>query len=110
MDWREAWRAVLVGLAKKTSMGRSVMDLLKEWGGWVATAIVGFLGLRNGRIDERIELKVKPDEIHKALVRIEKTGSSTLERVIDIGERVSRLEGSVWPAESSDWTRRGLNQ
>jgi hypothetical protein len=70
------------------------LDFLKEWGGWIAAAVFGWFGMRDGRINELIDLRVSPDEIHKALERIEGTVNAIDSKTDQLTERVARLEGS----------------
>jgi hypothetical protein len=69
------------------------LTFFKDWGGWLATVVVGAIGFRNGRIDERIDLKVKPEVLHQTLGEIKTTLARMDERTIDISERVARVEG-----------------
>jgi hypothetical protein len=71
------------------------LNVLKEWSGWLAAAFVGIRGFSNGRIDERIDLRVAPDQIHEALERIETKLDRVDERTFDMAHRVSRLEGAL---------------
>lgn len=71
------------------------LDILREWGGWVAAAIFGWFGMRDGRINELIDLRVKPDQIHGALERIEGTVNTIDSKTDQLTERVARLEGSL---------------
>lgn len=66
---------------------------LREWSGWIAAAFVGIRGFSNGRIDERIDLRVQPNVIHETLGEIKETLKKVDERTFDISERVARVEG-----------------
>lgn len=70
------------------------LEIMKEWGGWIAAAVFGWFGMRDGRINELIDLRVKPDEIHRALERIEGTVNTIDAKTDQLTERVARLEGS----------------
>jgi hypothetical protein len=61
----------------------------------VAAAVLGFLGLRDRRIDERIDLKVRPNDLHKTLERIEEKVDGLDSKVDAITERTARLEGAL---------------
>lgn len=73
------------------------LDVLKDWGGWLAAGVVGWWSLRDGRIDERIEIVVGPGAIHETLERIEKKVDGLDVKLDGIAERTARLEGATGP-------------
>ena len=71
------------------------LEVIKEWGGWIAAAVFGWWGMRDGRVNELIDLRVRPTDIHAALERIE-TKVDTLDGKADVlSDRVARIEGSA---------------
>ena len=70
------------------------LEIMKEWGGWIAAAVFGWFGMRDGRINELIDLRVKPDEIHKTLKEIKDAVNTIDSKTDHLTERMARLEGS----------------
>lgn len=83
-------------------------ELMKEWGGWIAAAIFGWWGMRDGRVNELIDLRVKPADLHETLERIEGKVDSLDGKVDALTERTARLEGS-YAVLPSDGPRARLN-